>query len=98
MKMKQISNLRSPFRNTWKCWTLLCLAAAFLTVDAARATSIAVNFLTGANVGGTNGNAVLTTDSAGAIAQVNWNNVAGAQGTNVALVDSSGGGTTVADV
>ena len=70
---------------------------ALLLSQSALAGPIGVNFMTGANVGGTNGNALATTDTGGGgvYAQVNWNNVAAAQGTNVAVVDSSGAATTV---
>jgi hypothetical protein len=72
-------------------WTLFaCLLLALPTRG--PASTLGVNFLRGSNVGGTNLNALLSTDlaGAGAYAQVNWNNVDGALGTNVSLADSAG--------
>src|SRR2546426_179252 len=73
------------------------LWAAISIATSAAGSTIGVNFLTGGNVGGTNGSALTPTDTggAGAYAQVNWNNVAstvvpgnGTYGTNVSVVDS----------
>jgi hypothetical protein len=71
---------------------ILCALAS-----AASAATIGLHFQTGGDVGGTNGAHLAPTDvaGAGAYAQVNWNNLAGALGTNVTLMDSSGGASGV---
>jgi hypothetical protein len=56
-----------------------------LTALGAQAASIGVNF--GAGRGGAS---LATTDSAGVVAQTNWNNAAGASGSISALVDNNG--------
>src|SRR5689334_10973567 len=83
---------RGPSCSTAPWLTLAAAMMLSLALPAAAAT-IGINFLAQANDGGTNGNALAATDLAGAgsYAQMNWNNVAGAQGTNAALIDSSGG-------
>jgi hypothetical protein len=63
--------------------TLLC--AALLSISAAQgATIISVNFQ------GSNPVALAPTDSTGATAAINWNNVTGASGGGIALNDSTG--------
>jgi hypothetical protein len=88
-------NNQIPFlgRFAWSGRQFLVIAAAGLALaGTAPAATIGVHPTTQANNGGTNGNLLAATDMAGAgiYAQVNWNNINGALGTNVALVDSSG--------
>jgi hypothetical protein len=58
----------------------------------ASGATIGLHFLNGANVTNSNPNALIATDVAGApgYAQANWNNLSGALGTNVVVIDSSG--------
>ena len=71
---------------------LIIAAVISLTRIASAANSIGLHFMTGANVGNTNGNLLAPTDVAGApaYAQSNWNSFVGPLGTNVAVIDSSG--------
>ncbi len=88
----------SQFNQLLRLGGRILLAAATISLaDVASGATIGLHFLTGANVGNTNGNVLAPTDSAGApgYAQVNWNNFSGAQGTNTAAIDSSGAATTV---
>jgi hypothetical protein len=71
---------------------LIQIVLALALVQGASAATLGLHFQTGADVGGTNGAHLAPTDVAGApvYAQANWNNLAGAMGTNVAVIDSSG--------
>lgn len=71
---------------------MVAAAAAGLSLAAAaNATTIGINFSGGGSGGGPNN----VTGTAGAVAQTNWNNVAGIGNTTNNLVDSSGAPTGV---
>jgi hypothetical protein len=97
MNLQQIPKLSSAIPQCVRRIFILPIAAMALAGVASAAT-IGVDFMTGANNGNTNGALLLPTDVAGAstYAQDNWNCVAAALGTNVALLDSAGAATTVA--
>ncbi len=97
-------NSNKPYRSVSKpcplgaAWWAAFVSLLLVLPGSGMAGTIGVKFLTGANVGNTNASILLPTDTAGAgiYAQANWNNVAGALGTNVAVLDSAGAATPIA--
>ena len=74
-----------------KIITISALTCAFLFANLADglAVGIGINFTGGGNASSP-AISILPTDSAGVVAQMNWNNFAGGNGTNLVLVDNTG--------
>ncbi|MDB6112097.1 MAG: Immunoglobulin I-set domain protein [Pedosphaera sp.] len=72
--------------------TFVTVGAALSFAGMASAANIGLHFLNGGNVANSNPNFLAAADAAGAPghSQVNWNNLSGALGTNVVVIDSSG--------